>query len=72
MPQYLLSVYGPAERTPYGSYATKEAMLEAFADTGAFNDQLVADGYFVYANGLVEASTSSVERSTFSSVPAVK
>ncbi|TNU73081.1 hypothetical protein FH969_13240 [Miniimonas arenae] len=60
MPQYLLSVYGPAERTPYGAYATKEAMLEAFADTGAFNDQLVADGYFVYANGLAEASTASV------------
>ncbi|HCX84313.1 MAG TPA: hypothetical protein DHV14_04065 [Micrococcales bacterium] len=60
MPQYLLSVYGPAERTPYGSYTTKEAMLEAFADTGAFNDQLVANGYFVYANGLAEASTARV------------
>ncbi|UJP40325.1 YciI family protein [Cellulomonas palmilytica] len=60
MPKYLMSVFGPAERTPYGSYETKEAMLEAFADTGAFNDKLVAEGYFVYADGLAEASTATV------------
>ncbi|WP_029288454.1 YciI family protein [Cellulomonas sp. HZM] len=60
MPKYLLSVYGPAERTPYGAYPTKEAMLESFADTGAFNDQLVADGYFVFADGLAEVSTATV------------
>nr|WP_317618977.1 YciI family protein [Cellulomonas palmilytica] len=35
-------------------------MLEAFADTGAFNDKLVAEGYFVYADGLAEASTATV------------
>ncbi len=60
MPKYLLSVFGPAERTPYGNYASKEAMLEAFADTGAFNDRLVAEGYFVYADGLAEATTATV------------
>lgn len=60
MPKYLMSVFGPAERTPYGNYETKEAMLEAFADTGAFNDKLVADGYFVYADGLAEATTATV------------
>jgi len=60
MPQYLLSVYGPAEREPYGEYGSKEAMLEAFAATGAFNDKLVADGHFVFANGLAEATTATV------------
>nr|WP_208405378.1 YciI family protein [Cellulomonas uda] len=35
-------------------------MLEAFADTGAFNDKLVAEGYFVYADGLAEATTATV------------
>ncbi|MBD8057967.1 hypothetical protein IC607_03180 [Cellulomonas sp. JH27-2] len=60
MPQYLLSVYGPAEREPYGDYGSKEAMLEAFAATGAFNDKLVADGHFVFANGLAEATTATV------------
>jgi len=60
MSKYLLSVYGPAERAAYGSYPSKEAMLEAFADTGAFNDQLQADGYFVYADGLAEVSTATV------------
>jgi hypothetical protein len=60
MPKYLLSVYGPAERTPYGAYPTKEDMLQSFADTGAFNDKLVADGYFVFADGLAEAATATV------------
>jgi hypothetical protein len=60
MPQYLLSVHGPAERTPFGAYASKEDMLEAFAETGAFNDRLVADGSFVFAGGLAEAATATV------------
>lgn len=38
MPTFLLSVYGPAEPTAFGNYDSKEAMLEAFADTGAFNE----------------------------------
>ena len=60
MPKYLLSVYGPAERTEFGAYPSKEAMLQAFADTGAFNDRLVAEGYFVFADGLEQATTATV------------
>lgn len=50
MTKFMLSVYGPAERTPFGNYPSKEAMLEAFADTGAFNEMLEREGYFVYAD----------------------
>ncbi|RNI24955.1 YciI family protein [Flexivirga caeni] len=60
MPQYLMSVYGPLERTDFGAYATKEEMLAAFADTGAFNDMLQREGYFVFANGLESAETATV------------
>ena len=60
MPKYLLSVYGPAERTEFGAYPTEEAMLQAFADTGAFNDRLVAEGHFVFADGLEQATTATV------------
>jgi hypothetical protein len=60
MPRYLLSVYGPTEReTKYGAYPDKESMLQAFADTGAFNDKLVAEGYFVFADGLEQATTAT-------------
>ncbi|GHS88723.1 hypothetical protein AGMMS50218_13220 [Actinomycetota bacterium] len=60
MAQYLLSVYGPAERNEFGDYPTKEDMLQAFEDTGAFNDKLVAEGYFVFADGLEQATTATV------------
>lgn len=59
MPRYLLSVYGPAERTKFGNYPSKEAMLEAFADTGAFNEKLQREGYFVFADGLEPATTAT-------------
>ncbi|MEI2730469.1 MAG: YciI family protein [Dermatophilaceae bacterium] len=58
MPRYMLSVFGPAQRTEFGSYPTKEAMLEAFADTGAFNDKLQRDGHFVFADGLDAAGSA--------------
>jgi hypothetical protein len=35
VPRYLLSVHGPGERTESGTYPYQEAMLQAFADTGA-------------------------------------
>jgi hypothetical protein len=35
-------------------------MEEAFAATGAFNDKLHADGYWVFAGGLQPASTATV------------
>ena len=60
MPKYMLSVFGPTERTKYGNYPTREDMLQAFEDTGAFNDKLVAEGYFVYADGLEAATTATV------------
>jgi len=59
MPRYLLSVFGPAERTDFGNYASKEDMLQAFADTGAFNDKLEREGYFVFADGLEPAATAT-------------
>ena len=59
MPRYLLSVFGPAEPTEFGSYPTREDMLEAFADTGAFNDRLQREGHFVFADGLEPASTAT-------------
>jgi hypothetical protein len=60
MTHYLLAVHGPAERNEYGGYGSKEDMEEAFAATGAFNDKLRADGYWVFAGGLQQASTASV------------
>jgi hypothetical protein len=60
MTQYMLSVYGPAERTEFGNYADKQTMDKAMADTGAFNDRLEAAGHFVYANGLAAATTATV------------
>lgn len=60
MTHYLLSVHGPAEMEEFGNYGSKEAMEDAFAATGAFNDQLKADGYWVFAGGLASASTATV------------
>ena len=60
MTHYLLSVHGPAERNEFGSYGSKEEMEAAFAATGSFNDKLQADGYWVFAGGLQEASTATV------------
>jgi hypothetical protein len=60
MTHYLLAVHGPAERDEYGSYGSKEEMEQAFADTGAFNDRLQADGYWVFAGGLEPVSTATV------------
>lgn len=60
MPRYLMSVYGPTERTDYGNYPSKEDMDQAMADTGAFNDRLQAAGYFVFADGLAPATTATV------------
>ena len=60
MTHYLLTVHGPAEMDEYGSYGSKEEMEAAFAATGAFNDKLHADGYWVFAGGLQSASTATV------------
>ena len=60
MTHYLLTVHGPAERNEFGNYGSKEEMEEAFAATGAFNDKLRTDGYWVFAGGLQPASTATV------------
>jgi hypothetical protein len=60
MTHYLLSVHGPTEPAEYGNYGSKEEMEEAFAATGAFNDRLQAEGYWVFAGGLQSASTATV------------
>ncbi len=60
MTQYLMSVFGPAERTEFGNYPSKEAMEQAFADTDAFNQRLRDEGCWVFANGLAPATTATV------------
>jgi hypothetical protein len=60
MAHYLLTVHGAAERNEFGNYGSREEMEEAFAATGAFNDRLRAEGYFVFAGGLEPASTATV------------
>ncbi len=60
MTHYLLAVHGPAERNEFGSYASKEEMEAAFAATGAFNDKLRAEGYWVFAGGLQPVATATV------------
>lgn len=74
MPTFLLSVFGPAERTDFGNYPSKEAMLEAFADTGAFNAKLQREGRLVFADGLEPAGTATTvdgqgERPVFTDGP---
>lgn len=60
MTHYLMSVHGPAERNEFSGYGSREEMEESFAATGAFNDRLHADGYWVFAGGLQPASTATV------------
>jgi hypothetical protein len=74
MARYLLSVFGPAEPAEFGAYPSREDMLEAFADTGAFNDMLQRDGHFVFADGLEPATTATTvdgqgERPAFTDGP---
>lgn len=60
MTHYLLAVHGPAEMGEFGNYGTREAMEEAFAATGAFNDRLKSEGYWVFGGGLAPAATATV------------
>ncbi|WP_330475580.1 YciI family protein [Terrabacter sp. C0L_2] len=74
MARYLLSVFGPAEPTEFGPYPSREEMLEAFADTGAFNDRLEREGRLVFADGLEPATTATTvdgrgERPAFTDGP---
>jgi hypothetical protein len=60
MARYMMSVYGPAEYTEFGNYPSKEAMEQAMADTGAFNDRLQERGQWVFGDGLAPATTATV------------
>ena len=60
MTRYLMSVFGPAETTEYGNYPSEEAMKQAIADTGVFNQRLQDEGYWVFADGLAAATTATV------------
>lgn len=60
MSQYLMAVHGPAETEEFGNYGSKEEMEAAFAATGAFNDRLQEQGYWVFAGGLQPAATATV------------
>jgi hypothetical protein len=60
MTQYLMSVYGPAEPNEYGSYPSEEAMTEAMAATGVFNERLREEGHWVFANGLAPVAAATV------------
>lgn len=59
MARYMMSVFGAAERSDFGDYPSKEAMLQSFADTGSFNEKLEKEGHFVFADGLAEATTAT-------------
>lgn len=59
MARYLLSVFGAAEDTEFGGYSSREEMLAAFADTGAFNDRLEREGSLVFVDGLQPAVTAT-------------
>lgn len=59
MPRFMMSVYGPTERPELGGYESKKAMRGALAATGAFNDKLVEQGHFVFADGLEAATTAT-------------
>jgi hypothetical protein len=60
MTQYMMSVYGPAEYSEFGSYPSEEAMKESLAETGIFNERLREEGYWVFANGLGPATAATV------------
>ncbi|HEX5089434.1 MAG TPA: YciI family protein [Nocardioides sp.] len=61
MTRYLMAVYGPAEYdSEFYGYASQEEMQESMAETGAFNDKLQAEGYWVFADGLEPAAQAAV------------
>lgn len=59
MARYLMSVYGPTDPAKHGTRMTREEKVQSFADTGAFNERLQADGHWVFADGLAPATTAT-------------
>ena len=62
MPQYLLSVHGPMDDSPYGSYdaqALLELRKQSFAATGKVNEEMQKAGVWVFAGGLTPISNAT-------------
>ncbi|MCW2524882.1 MAG: hypothetical protein JWO63_3217 [Frankiales bacterium] len=59
MRQYLLSVHMVEGQEP----PSEATMQQMYGDVDAFNKQLVADGRFVFAGGLLGPETATVVRS---------
>ena len=57
MTQYLMSVWHAEGEDVYSS---EEETQQAYADTGRFNDELQAEGAWVFAGGLHAPSTATV------------
>ena len=56
-----MAVYGPAEYdNEFYGYDSQEEMQESMAETGAFNEKLKAQGYWVFADGLEPAVAARV------------
>ena len=60
MTQYLLSVWHDKDATPEDIYPDEAERDQAYADTGAFNEELQASGHWVFAGGLHNPSTATV------------
>ncbi|HSF99460.1 MAG TPA: YciI family protein [Ornithinibacter sp.] len=60
MTQYLLSVWHDRDATPEDIYPTAQERDEAYAATGAFNEELQASGSWVFAGGLHPPATATV------------
>lgn len=60
MTRYLMAVHGPREYGEFGGYPSREEMLQSFEETGAFNDRLQEEGYWVFADGLDDATKAAV------------
>lgn len=73
MPQYLLSVWHSpgVQHRETGPYASEEAMQAAFQAVGEFNDALRAEGFWVFAGGLVAPEESIVVDGTQDGAPVV-
>ncbi len=55
-----MAVYGPAEPTEFYGYASEDEMRASMAETTAFNEELRAQGYWFFADGLEPAATATV------------
>lgn len=60
MSQYAFMVWGPSEPGEFGFYETAEEDAAQMRDTGVFNRKLQEQGHFVFAEGLAQASASTV------------